>query len=176
MGVMAFDAQLRDSDVTAVDLIWFRPTVVQGSNPATQLYSDGWPSGLRLDMIGARYNGALSVQSGLQLAETSNFGNAQMDILQGGLSAPVLIGVNVQGSKLLKLDTRDVSYALSFTQKTGLLRGSFTPNWLLPSRKKPAFQGVILQKGFNQGGYGFFLGNASGNLDPESGVVELHSR
>lgn len=176
MGVMAFDAQLRDSDATAVDLIWFRPTVVQGSNPATQLYSDGWPGGLRLDMIGARYDGALSVQSGLRLAETSNLGNAQMEFLQGGLSAPVLIDFNVVGSKLLKLDTRDASYTLYFTQKTGLLRGNFTPNWSLPSSKKPAFQGVILQKGLNLGGYGFFLGNASGNLDPESGGVELYSR
>ena len=37
----------------------------------------------------------------------------------------------------------------------------------------PTFRGIILQKGANRGGFGFFLSNIPADLDPESGGVTL---
>ncbi len=60
---------------------------------------------------------------------------------------------------------------MSFTQRTGFFKGTFTPGWT--SAKLPAFNGVLLGKGSNRGGWGFFLSNQNAALDPESGSVTL---
>ncbi len=51
------------------------------------------------------------------------------------------------------------------------MKGTFTPGWT--SARLPAFHGVLLGKGANQGGWGFFLSNQTGDLNPESGSVLL---
>jgi hypothetical protein len=38
---------------------------------------------------------------------------------------------------------------------------------------KPAFKGILLQKGDGRGGYGWFISNRSADLDPESGEATL---
>ena len=62
---------------------------------------------------------------------------------------------------------------LSLTQSSGAVSGSFTPDWANAAPSKPAFKGILLQKGANKGGFGYFLSNVVGDTNPESGGVTL---
>ncbi len=95
----------------------------------------------------------------------------------GKLDAEIEItNFNISGNKVVKIPAKDKSFSLTLTSKTGLMKGAFTPEWtapLNPAKKLPSFQGVLLQKGGNAGGWGFFLSNAAGDFVPESGAVTL---
>ncbi len=174
-GSLVFDTTQADSDVTAADMAWFRPAVVEGKSAATKPYTAGWPQGVTIDAFGVHYDKTLPMQAGLLLpaADPLN-GNARLFIDDGKLTAPVEISnFNINASKVAKIPLNDKTFTLSLTQGSGLIKGSFTPNWTDPAPKLPAFQGVVLQKGANIGGYGYFMSNRLNDNDPESGAVEL---
>lgn len=175
LGTLVFDTSQPESDVSAVDMLWFRPTVIEGRHPATKLYTAGWPQGITLDAFGAQYDSALSIQAGLDLAAPDPVnGNAQLVFTDGKLSAQVLkSNFNISSSRTFILPSSDRSFSLVLTQSSGLVRGSFTPNWTDPAARLPAYQGVLLQKGSAKGGYGYFLSNRVNDNDPESGSFEL---
>ncbi len=174
LGEWRFDPEVADSDVSGTNWLWYRAAALTSANKA-QTYRAGWPEGLSLDPVGAQFDGVLSVQELLELpAAESMTGNARLEFTEGGLVSVVEVtAFQVVGSKVNKIDRKDAGFSLSLNAKTGLLKGSFTPTWANPARKLPAFQGVLLQKGENRGGWGFFLGNALGDLDPESGSMTL---
>ena len=41
------------------------------------------------------------------------------------------------------------------------------------SSSMPRYRGILVQKGANKGGYGYFISTAAGDRDPESGGVSL---
>lgn len=178
-GAILFDPQQASSDVSGVDLFWYRPSVSQVDRPAaaaaaTRLYTSGWPQGLKLDLVGALYDAKAVLQTALSLpAENPTSGNASLVLEHGKLLPEVEISLNIAGKLVKKLSASDKSYSLVVQPATGAFSGSFTPNWSSPARMLPVFQGVILQKGTSRGGYGFFISNAEGDLDPESGAVYL---
>jgi hypothetical protein len=166
-GTLAFYTTQDDSDVTATDLLWFRPAAIGTTTP---LYTAGWPNGIRVNAFGALY-ATTTVQATIGLDVT---GNARLHFTDGKLN-PAITKTNFKiiANTVTKNPTSDASYALALAPATGSFNGSFIPNWLNPSTTNPAFKGILIQKGNNKGGYGHFLSNAKNDPDPESGCVIL---
>lgn len=198
LGVLAFDPDAPDTDVSSASLgwavfggkggpppesgsglLWLRPEVVQQTGTtaaalATQLYTEGWEQGITVGLVGALYHKAVTVQSALGLPAAGPDGNAVL-AFEGGklLDTVAYTTFNVDGGKVVKLPSSDKRYTLTLTGNTGAMKGTFTPFWSNPGTALPAFNGVILQKGANKGGWGHFISNRSHDLDPESGSVNL---
>jgi hypothetical protein len=134
-----------------------------------------------VDAVGAQYDKTVDLPTALGLGITDAVnGNAALWFSQGKLSADlslthfnIVAGTAAGTSKVTKVNPKDVSFSLVTTQSTGTFNGSFTPDWAPVSKLKPTFRGVLLQKGANQGGYGFFISNRPSDLDPESGRAIL---
>ena len=170
---------------------WFRP-VAKTESGEVQAYRAGWPDGIRVDLKGALYDLAgttVRESLGLDLLNPvdPNAHNAELIFREGKLAAEEGVKVtafNIDGNEVVKLGPKNTSFSLSITAKTGLMKGTFTPEggWsgngpdgfpLVQAQKLPEFRGVLLQKNGTQGGFGFFLSNAAGDPDPESGAVTL---
>lgn len=172
-GVLHFDSTQPDSDVRGEGLKWFR-AVAETKPTVAQNYRAGWPDGMALGAAGALYDGTLTVQSSLGLGAVSPEGNAFLEFTDGNLHGSIK-ALNINGSKVEKLNAGDISFTLVFTPKTGLFKGTFTPGWFYPGKILPVFQGILLQKGAGKGGSGYFLGSDSTTpLSPESGAVHIH--
>ena len=177
-GTLKFDSSLVDSDLTGSGLLWIRPALTQLTGTtaaalATQLYTDGWPAGLTIDALGTLYNRTLSVQSSLDLGAANIVtGNGKLESADGKLPTPVIkTNFNITGNTVAKIPIADPSFTLTVNATTGSFSGTFRPTWTSPTL--PTFRGIILQKGANRGGFGFFLSNIPADLDPESGGVTL---
>jgi len=169
-GMVAFDPTQVDSDA-AGDLLWFRPA----ANPKVLLYTAGWPGGIHLQTVATLYNEADVAHVSLGLGPVAaGPGNTRLAFTGGKLAGPIeKTNLNIYGNDITKLLPADPSYTLTLAPKTGFFSGMFTPNWSQPATAKPAYKGVILQKGASRGGYGFFMNNAKGETAPESGAVSL---
>ena len=198
LGMLAFDPDAPDTDVSSASLgwavfggkggpppesgsglLWLRPGVVQQTGTtaaalATQLYTEGWEQGITVGLVGALYDKAVTVQSALGLPAAGPDGNAVLAFEDGKLLDTVAYTtLNVDGGKVVKLPSTDKRYTLTLTGNTGAMKGAFTPFWSNPGTALPAFNGVILQKGANKGGWGHFISNRQHDLDPQSGSVTL---
>jgi hypothetical protein len=153
-GAVILDSSELSSDMSAVDgvtppnapLLWFRPY------QNVQHYPYGWPEGLKVDLLGAKYVAisGTSVLTGLTSAH-----NADLVFSDGGLTGTVSKVVSVSNADIVtKVPSTDASYTLAITRATRKITGSFTHN---VTNTKPAFQGMIFQKGAGRGAYGFFL-------------------
>jgi len=170
-----------DSDVTGTDLLWVRPAVSQatGTLPtqlATQLYTAGWPSGIHVDLVGAFYDTAVNVQTGLGLPSPDNtLGNGELNFSLGKLVSDVSVtAFNINANTIAKLQPKDKTFQLLVNGPRATFNGTFTPNWTPRVPALPAFRGILLQKGTNgPAGYGFFISNRGSDLDPESGRATL---
>jgi hypothetical protein len=178
-GTLAFEIET-NSDVSGTDLLWFRPAVVAKTTPAaaaaaTNLYTDGWPTGVKVDAVGALYNSLLSVQFSLGLGSAQTEpGNVELLFTSGKLVDDVsYTALKIDFNTVIQVPAKDPRYTLIAAPKTGFFNGTFTPDWLSPNSKLPTYKGIMIQKGSNKGGYGFFLSNALNDLDPESGNVTL---
>jgi hypothetical protein len=179
-GVLAFDETATDSDVTATDMVWIRPLVTELSGTtvnarATQLYTDGWPSGIVVDTVGVLYDKSVKVQVSLDLATVAaGVKNAVLEFSEGKLSSLVRQdGLRIVDNVVAKVPATNPAFTLAVVPTTGMFSGTFTPNWTSAATAKPAFRGVILQKGGSKGGYGYFISNRTTDTDPESGRATL---
>lgn len=174
LGTLVFDETQTDSDVNSPDMTWFRP-VAESKHGMAQAYRAGWPGGIALGMFGALYDGSLPMQVGLGLGTTGPEGNAELVFEDGKLESEARVVFNVNASKVVKLDPKDKTWSFKLMPKTGMISGTFTPRWSNPSKRLPAFSGVLLQKRANEdgSGNGFFLSNRQGDLEPKSGSVIL---
>lgn len=139
-----------DHDLLGSGFLWFKPYL------GGQTYPYGWPEGVSTVPLGAKYLAVAGtcILPGVMAAPT-NVHNAVIAFQQGGLIADVMKALNLSP---LNVVTRfgtpaDASYTLALTAATGKFAGTFTHS----DGTKPAFSGVILQKGSSQGGYGYFL-------------------
>lgn len=176
-GTLVFDPSQANSDVSAVDLQWFRPEAEGSRHPLPQLYTAGWPGGVVLDAVGALYDKRLDMQTTLGLSAADADGNAQLIFQDGQLATPpgelAVTNFNIALGKVVKIPASDKSFSLKPNQAKGLFGGTFTPNWSQPNKSLPKFQGVLLQKGANKGGYGYFVSNRIDDPAPQSGGVTL---
>ena len=164
-----------DTDVVGTNLLWIRPA------SAVALYTSGWPNGIKVDLAGTKYNKAKTASAVLVTpAKNISLGNAYLQFNDGKLVAnsdPELVSIsytafNIDGNTVTKNSATDFTTTLSCATG-GAFVGTFTPNWSSPAATKPAFKGILLDKGANHAGFGFFLSNAVGDTDPESGSVAL---
>jgi hypothetical protein len=179
-GLLNFDTTRPNSDVTGTDLLWIRPTVIQSTGTtaaalATQLYTAGWPNGIRVDAVGARYDNTLTVSDAMAIGPVDGMnGNSELEFSAGKLTSPVVVrALNISGSSVTRIPATNSTFSVVLTQSNGAMSGSFTPNWSQPSTTRPNFRGIVLQKGASRGGYGFFLSNRTTDTDPESGRATL---
>jgi uncharacterized repeat protein (TIGR03803 family) len=188
-GVLHFAAG-PESDVTAADLQWMRPSVVQlpGTTAvakATQLYTAGWPDGITLDAFGGLYDKTVDVKTTLGLDPVNLAdGNGRLEFTGGRLVGEPVGAVSVTAfnispgatagtSVVTKIPAANSSFSLTLNQGLGTFGGTFTPNWTPASASKPSFKGILIQKGAGKGGHGYFISNRPGELDPESGRAAL---
>ncbi|MEQ1748926.1 MAG: choice-of-anchor D domain-containing protein [Prosthecobacter sp.] len=167
------DADEVTEDVSATDLQWFRPA------QTVQWYPNGWPAGITVDLNGARYvvppAAPLPVPSvfpGL-LAVNATTGNATLTFTGGLLNPlPAPYSINISTANLVTNAPVAASPTMLITKATGLISGTFihTDGPTI----KPAYQGVIIQKGSKQGGWGYFMSRATPlNFLGESGKVQV---
>ncbi|MEQ1748563.1 MAG: cadherin-like beta sandwich domain-containing protein [Prosthecobacter sp.] len=151
-GCIAATAQLddtqSDTDATAMDMVWFRPTL------NTQWYPYGWDEGILMDMFASKYTPSpATVYTGLG-ALHPNLGNTSLVFTKGLLNFSVTKYVNLTPANLLtRAPTTDTSFTFVPTFTTGVLNGTFTHS----DGTKPKWQGVLMQKGANGGGHGYFM-------------------
>jgi hypothetical protein len=177
-GNLEIDTTQADSDLSGVNLLWIRPSVTEGSTVATRLYTNGWPSGITLDAVGALYDKTVSLQTSLGLSTpNTTLGNGNLTFTDGKLASAITItNFNISGNTITRIPSTTKTFSLSASASNGQFSGTFTPNWTNKATALPTFKGIILQKGANKAGYGFFLSNRASDNDPESGGVTLSKR
>lgn len=159
------DASATDTDVSSPSCFWFKPWT------GGQHYPFGWPGGVFLPLIGARFT-QVPDESVLPDLGTVSGANAKLVLSLGGLVGAVEKEVMVSPSNgVTKVPASDVSYDLSLVAASGRINGTFTHT----DGTKPAFTGVILQKGANRRAFGYFLTTApkTPNGAGQSGDVKL---
>ena len=160
-GQVKLDDVPADSDmkqVAGTNLLWFRPFQL------VQWYPYGWDEGILVDLIGAKYvvppaTPATSVfpgpgpASALKAADPVN-GNAGLTFSDGLLSGPITRSVNISPTNVATRPTSNTDTSFTLTiPASGIVTGVFTHT----DGTKPAFEGVIIQKGTQRGAYGYFL-------------------
>lgn len=144
-------ANAADSDATGTDLLWVRP-----AQTGSAQYPAGWPGGVRMDATGTKYAAPASLNFG-QGAVNTVLGNVSLDFADGLLSAPVSfsLSVNPANGALIKIPANNPSFTATFTPASGLLSGSFRHT----NGTSLLYKGILLNKGVNQGAFGWFLTN-----------------
>ncbi len=168
-GWLKLDATLPDTDVTGQTLRWFKPV-----RSTAQHYPQGWPEGVTLSLIGARF-AVPEAESVLPDLSTVDGANALLTFSQGALSAPIEKELSISTRNLVsKIPASEPSYAIRLVAATGRISGSF----LHSDGGSSGFEGVILQKGANRRGYGHFLTATPkvANGTGQAGVISLRTK
>ncbi len=178
-GQVVFDvspATHADTDVAGTDFLWFRPVMA-----TSKYYPGGWLNGIKVNLAGAKYAVpavGTSVLPGLG-AIGSGTGNATLTMSAGKLNPDPLVNnldvaPNNKVTAILVPPATRPSFSLKIVATTGAISGTFTHT----DGAKTAYKGVILQKGVNSGGFGYFLSVVPrGPVVPgESGAVVLEAK
>jgi len=153
-GVATLNLMNLDSDVSGTDFDWFRPWINEA-----QYYPWGWDEGVKIDLIGAQYantagSTVLKKPGGPSVPLSLTSPNASLTFSDGGLASSFSKNVTISTANVVSTGTpADKSFSLTLTAGTGKIAGSLTHT----DGTMPKFQGILLQKGANAGGYGFFL-------------------
>ncbi|MBL9145941.1 MAG: hypothetical protein JNM99_19835 [Verrucomicrobiaceae bacterium] len=164
-GDFLFDLGETNTDVAAGQLDWVRPPLDD------QHYPVGWPQGVVFQAVGTKLTitpGA-SILPGLPTLDAD--GNADLSFGDGLLPGEVLKKIGITATEVIQKPLPvDNSFTLAITHTTGRFSGNFThPLGITP------YQGIILQKGANSKGFGFFKTKAPAVKDylGQSGNVIL---
>jgi len=158
-------AETADSDLSGTEHLWLRPEQLKAAQ-----YPAGWPGGIRLDAVGTAY----------KLPSAWNIGQGAVEPLQGNLrlsfsapplSVPIEAGANFDASSgaatIATTSRGNARFVLA--SKSGQFSGFFRNE----AGRSLGYRGVLLNKGGNVGGFGFFL--TPGPLG-ESGAVSVQPR
>lgn len=152
-----------------MDMIWFRPY------QNVQWYPYGWTEGTFVDLLASRYTPPpAAVFPGLNGIDPVT-GNTDLVFSGGRLSSTLTKFVSLSPANVLtKAPTTDASFTFSPAFTTGLIKGTL----LHTDGSKPKWQGVLMQKGANTGGHGYFLSSKPRVLDytGESGKVSWQAK
>ncbi len=146
-GELAF-ADLADTDVSGPGFTWLRPVL-----PLARIYTFGWPGGIQVSAVGTKYAGPSSLEFGQGAADPVN-GNAILTFTEGLIGSPVTQPVSVDpGTGLVKpVPLVNAPYKLTVSPASGLFSGTFRHGGV-----EDNFHGILLNKGANQGGSGYFV-------------------
>ncbi len=171
-GLVVLDSTQADSDMKAVDCLWFRPW-----QNAVQWYPWGWEEGLKLDLYAANYNPARAggVLPGLPVLGSS--GNANLAFNGGLLENEIIARIGIPATGALTRFTvagaaASTSFSAALATATGAITGTFTHE----NNTKPNYFAQIYQKGAFAGGYGYFLSSKPRVLNGagQSGSVDIY--
>lgn len=156
-GEVALTVMSGDVSVSGTDFFWFRPY------QPVQWYPYGWPEGLLVNLDGSEYNVVPGQSVVPGLPAVGGNGNAQLTFADGLLSAAVVKDVNISTNNVVTNlgSPVDSSFKLSVTAASGVLGGTFTHS----DGTKPAFGGILVQKGTYAGGHGWFLTTSPKTID-----------
>ena len=152
-GMATLDDTQTDTDVAATtSLTWIRPY------QDVQWYPNGWSDGIQVGLIGTKYvvppaTPAKSVIPGLNASIPSDTPNATLTFSDGLLSTPVLQTVFISSANAVTNVPLNPTFSMAIAKTAGVVTGTFTH----ANGTKPAWQGVILQKGVNEGVRGYFM-------------------
>ena len=178
-GQVTLDDTQPETEMAGTDLLWFRPFQL------VQWYPYGWDEGIKVDLAGAQYvvppatpatsvfPGSGDPASALKAVDPVN-GNVGATLSDGLLSGgSITRSVNISPTNVATrpMSNTDASFTLTLTASSGIVTGTFTHT----DGTKPAFQGIIIQKGTQRGAYGYFLTKQPAVIDykGESGGVTL---
>lgn len=155
-----------NDDITGQNLFWFRPY------QNVQHYPYGWPEGLTIRAVGAKYDVPTDASVLPGLAATA--GHAELSFADGLLPGEIKKDVVIDAKNKVTISNGDKTFTLSIAAATGVVSGTFTH----ADGSKPAYKGVIFRKGANGGAYGHFLSTAPKVRDGlgEAGAVELKAK
>jgi hypothetical protein len=164
-GELAF-ADLPDTDASGADWLWIRP-----ADGRAHYYPAGWTE-VRFDAVGTKYTRPTSLDFGQGPTDLIN-GNARL-AFSGGLldhSLNKAVSIDPLTGRAMKIPATDSSYSFSLNAGTGIFTGRFPHS----ENKRAHFTGILLNKGANRGGFGYFLSPvAPGNPETgQSGAVSL---
>ncbi len=154
-------ANATDSDVSGTDAVWIRP-----NQPRARYYKAGWANGALLQPVGTLFTtpATTSILLGITTgtAPAANievqFGDGYLDSTAVGGSATRLgrIG-NIAGATLNKFTKPPTEADATFTLALSVGAGTFTGKFKHTDGTVLSYQGVVLQKGANRKGFGYFL-------------------
>lgn len=146
VGELTF-ANAPHTDVSGSNFLWLRPV-----QPRARYYPAGWPNGVRVDAKGTKWANPGSLDFGQEEADPIA-GNAMLRFASGDMVSTLLshpVSVDPESGKVKLIPSTD-TYTLSLSAKTGVFSGSFSQGGT------NAFRGILLKKGDNQGGFGYYL-------------------
>lgn len=163
------EADEATEDVTGSDLLWIRPVVASSS-----IYPFGWPSGLFVDVSGARYVLPTSTPQTSVFPGLSDLTpNATLVFDHGKLPEAIIKEITINAQNEVSNVATSPASTMVITEPTGLIEGSFTHS----NTKNAAYRGIIIQKGSQAGGRGFFLSPVTIKNGPsESGSVQVMAK
>jgi uncharacterized repeat protein (TIGR02543 family) len=154
-------ANATDSDVSGTDAVWIRPT-----QPRARYYKAGWANGALVQPVGTLFTTPtttsilLGITTGTVPAANIEvqFGDGFLDSTAVGGSETRLgrIG-NIAGATLNKFTRPPTELDPAFTLALSAGAGTFTGKFKHTDGTVLSYQGVVLQKGGNKKGFGYFL-------------------
>jgi uncharacterized repeat protein (TIGR01451 family) len=168
-GWLTVDHTRPDTDVSSTALHWFKPVIAGAHN-----YPFGWPEGVTLPFIGARFEVPVG-ESVLPDLSAVTGANALLSFTQGALAGALQKELIVSPKNLVtKIPASDPSYTMRLTAATGQFSGNFAHT----DGTGAGYTGVILQKGTNRRGFGHFITGAPKVFTGagESGAVTLKTK
>ncbi len=167
-GHVQLDELQPETDLFGDSLLWLRP-----ENTRAKHYPDGWPGGIALSILGAKYQRPVgaSVMPGLGADDFDGDGNAELTFTDGLLSAPVTQTLNIDSRNRV----RNVPTTRDFLARIVVPNGMLGGNFVHSDGFRTPWTGVIHQKGSAPGGVGFFLSVVPRNATEtgQSGEVML---
>ena len=152
-GPVAFVAQPGVGDFGAANLAWVRLASARATT-----YPAGWPGGIGVDLVGAKYTHGAHDPVLAPLAAPDADGNATLTLTDAGLAAPLLGALNIDAKNHAAFVVGPlVKPVLKFNAKTGAITGSFKHP---ETNKTTQLKGILLDA--QQLGLGFFLSDKQG--------------
>ena len=159
-----------DTDVLGENSTWIRPV----GKPGDRAFPSGWPSGVEIDIFGTQWNGAASMDLG-QPDPSPTVGNAVLAFEDGALATSIehSISLHPVTGKVNVVPSNGTPCKLSVNPATGIFSGTFAHT----DETKPKFGGILINKGANRGGHGYFLSKPTLSAPSQGGrvVIELNS-
>lgn len=172
-GEVSFREVSQQSDADGVDLRWFKQP-----NALDPLYPEGWPSGIRVDLLGSKFLSPSATNKTVlgNDAVLSPKVNALLSLSHGDV-LPLLLNSLTIGKTSVLVQGPTAGQTAGFIKQvgfgsSGIVSGIFVrPS---PNHTEVSFRGIVFQKGQRGSGYFITPSTVAGRM--ESGVLNLSSQ